>query len=375
MDVKRRAIAVGNSEGVFSGETPGSGSGSGSGSEEGRRAAGMTRAQRVLWWALLAFGVLLAITAGIALWAYRSLDDNIRTDNAAADALDRHAAERPPAGGDGAGRTIMVIGSDRGSTPDSARSDTVLLLHLSGDGERAEVVSVPRDIVVDIPACRGWDGEPHPAERAQFNWAYHYGGAGCTIRTFERFSGVRVDHHLVIGFEGFAEAVDALGGVEVVLPKAEHDPNVGHRQPAGRQMLDGEEALAYVRARVYVGDGSDLNRLARQQEFLRLVYGKAVGESFVTSPARVYPVLDALTSAVTADPGLDSLGSLYELIRDVRAVPADGLNFHTVPTRPHPDRPNRLLLDQPAADRLFAALREDRPLAESDPAVPETRRS
>jgi LCP family protein required for cell wall assembly len=322
----------------------------------------MTRGQKVLWWVLLAFGVLLAITAGVALYAYQKLDDNIRTDHAAADALDRHAAERPAAGGDGTARNIMVIGSDRGSTPDSARSDTVLLLHLSGDGERAEVVSVPRDIVVDIPACRGWNGERQAAERAQFNWAYHFGGAACTIRAFERFAGVRVDHHLVVGFEGFAEAVDALGGVEVVLPEAEHDPNVGHHQPAGRQMLDGEEALAYVRARVYVGDGSDLNRLARQQEFLRLLYDKAVEESVVTSPARLFPVLDALTSAVTADPGLDSLGRLYELVRDVRAVPEDGLSFHTVPTRPHPDRPNRLLLDQPAADRLFAALREDRPV-------------
>ncbi|MGP3966539.1 LCP family protein [Streptomyces sp. 6N223] len=322
----------------------------------------MTRGQRVLWWVLLAFGVVLAITAGIALWAYQSLDDNIRTDHAAADALDRHAAERPAPGGDGEARNIMVIGSDRGSTPDSARSDTVLLLHLSGDGRRAEVVSVPRDIVVDIPACRGWNGERHPPERAQFNWAYHFGGAACTIRAFERFADVRVDHHLVIGFEDFADAVDALGGIEVVLPRAEHDPNVGHHQPAGRQLLDGEEALAYVRARVYVGDGSDLNRVARQQEFLRLLYGKVTDESVVTSPTRLYPVLDALTSSVTADPGLDSLGSLYALASDVRAVPGKGLSFHTVPTRPHPDRPNRLLLDRPAADRLFAALREDRPL-------------
>jgi LCP family protein required for cell wall assembly len=324
----------------------------------------MTRGQRVLWWLLLAVGVLLTITAGIALWAYQSLDDNIRTDHAAADALDRHAAERP-APGDGGARNIMVIGSDRGSTPDSARSDTVLLLHLSGDGQRAEVVSVPRDIIVDIPACQGWNGEPHPAARAQFNWAYHFGGAACTIRAFERFSGVRVDHHLVIGFEGFADAVDALGGIEVELPRAEHDPNVGHHQPAGRQMLDGEEALAYVRARVYVGDGSDLNRVARQQEFLRLLYGKAVEESVVTNPTRLYPVLDALTSSVTADPGLDSLGSLYTLVRDVRAVRGEGLSFHTVPTLPHPDRPNRLLLDRPAADRLFAALREDRPVEEA----------
>ncbi|MGP4109423.1 LCP family protein [Streptomyces sp. 4N509B] len=324
---------------------------------------GMTRGQRVLWWTLLAFGVLLAVVAGVALLVYQKLDNNIRTDHATAESLERHAGARPVTGGAG-GRTIMVIGSDRGSTPDSARSDTVLLLHLSADGRRAEVVGVPRDLIVDIPACEGWDGEPSEATptRAQFNWAYQYGGAACTIRAFENFSGVRVDHHLVVGFEDFARAVDALGGVEVVLEEDEYDPNVGHELSAGRHLLDGEEALAYVRARVYVGDGSDLNRMARQQDFLRLLYETAREQDLATSPTRLYPVLDALTSAITADPGLDSLGSLYQLVRDIRAVPRDGLSFHTVPTRPHPELPDRLAFDQPAADRLFAALREDRRL-------------
>ncbi|MEO3752606.1 LCP family protein [Streptomyces sp. B6B3] len=322
---------------------------------------GMTRGQKVLWWTLLAFGVLLAIAAGTALWAYQRLDDNIRTDHAAAEALDRHAADRPAAGAND-GRNILIIGSDWGSAPGSARSDTVLLLHLSADGERAEMVSMPRDVVVDIPACQAWNGEQHEAARAQFNWAYQFGGAGCTIRAFEGFSDVRIDHHLVLGFEGFVDAVDAVGGIEIVLDEAEHDPNVGHDQPAGRQLLDGEEALAYVRARVYVGDGSDLNRLARQQEFLHLLYEKALNDGLVANPTRLYPLLDAMTSAVTADPGLDSLPQLYGLAEDVREVPEGGLSFHTVPTVPHPSQDSRLLLDQPAADRLFDALRADQPL-------------
>ncbi|WP_168220724.1 LCP family protein [Streptomyces sp. RFCAC02] len=327
----------------------------------------MTRGQKVLWWLLLAFGVLLAVGAGVALWAYQRLEGNIRTDHAAAEALERDAGDRPRATA-GAGRTIMVIGDDLGSGTGNARSDTVLLLHLSAGGDRADVVSVPRDIVADIPACHGPDGEPTRARRAQFNWAYQFGGAACTIRTFEGFADLRIDHHLVIGFDGFARLVDAVGGVEVELAEAERDPNVGHDLSAGRHLLDGEQALAYVRARVHVGDGSDLNRLERQQRFLGLLRDRITESGVLTDPARLYPVLTAVTSAITADPGLDSLDELRALAADLRGVPEGGVTFHTVPTLPHPTRPDRLVLDRPAADRLFDALRDDRPLTR--PAAP-----
>ncbi len=322
----------------------------------------MTRGQKLLWWVLLVLGVLLAVVAGAALWAYQRLDGNISTDHAAADALDRDADERPEArAGDGA-RNILVIGHDFGSGTGNARSDTVLLLHLSADGTRADAVHVPRDIVVDIPACRTEEDGWSEATRAQFNWAFQFGGAACTIRTFEQMTGIRVDHHLAIGFEGFAEVVDAVGGVEVELDEAEHDPNVGHDLPAGRHLLDGEQALAYVRARIFVGDGSDLNRLARQQEFLGLLYERITDQDTVADPTRLYPVLKAVTSAITADAGLDSLDELYGLAKDLKAVPEDGVGFRTVPTLPHTSEPNRLRLDERAAARLFAAVRQDRSL-------------
>jgi LCP family protein required for cell wall assembly len=323
----------------------------------------MTPGQKVLWWLLLAFGVLLAIVAGAALWAYRELDANIRTDHAAAEDLDEHADERPRhrAGAEDA-RNVLVLGQDWGSGTGNARSDTMLLLHLSGDGRRAEVVGLPRDLMVAIPACRDADGEPTEATHGQLNWAFQYGGAACAIRTVERLTDVRVDHHLVVGYEGFTDVVDALGGVEVELAKDEHDPNVGHHLSAGRHRLDGLQALAYVRARVHVGDGSDLHRMTRQQDFLRRLYEEITDDGILANPARLYPVLSAVTSAVTADSGLDSPAELYRLAGDVRGVPDGGLTFHTVPTLPHPYRPDRLMLERPAADELFDALRRDEPL-------------
>ncbi|SFD16833.1 LCP family protein [Streptomyces aidingensis] len=324
----------------------------------------------VLTWILLP---LLAV----GWWLYLRLDGNVRTDHAAAAALADDAAARPPAdAASGGTRTYVVIGSDEEGGTGTARSDTVLLLQLPADGHRAEVVHIPRDLMVDIPRCRredhgddetgagdaGRDGAWTEPRRAQFNWAYQYGGAACTIRTLEDLTGVRVDSHLVIEFSAVEKVVDAVGGVEVTLAEDESDWHVGHQLTAGTHLLDGEQALAYLRARQLVGDGSDLNRISRQQEFLKLLYEHARGDSTLLNPARLYPVLEAATSSVTAGPGLDSLSALYGLARELRSVPAEGLRFHTLPVLPHPDRENRVALDEERAGPVFAALRRGRPL-------------
>jgi LCP family protein required for cell wall assembly len=253
------------------------------------------------------------------------------------------------------------MGSDYRPELGSARSDTVLLVHLSGDGRRAQVVNIPRDLMVNIPTCPTSNGGYSRAQYAQFNWSFDFGGAACTILTFEQLTGIRVDHHIVIGFDGFAKLIDAVGGVQLTLPTAERDPNVGEDLPAGTQVLNGTQALSYVRAREYIGDGSDTNRMARQQQFMRVLSTKMRSDGVLHNPVRLYRVLDATTAAITADPGLDSLSKLYGLAERLRAVPAGQVDFRTVPHQPYPADPNRDVLAQPTADQLFAALRADRP--------------
>ncbi|MER5178815.1 LCP family protein [Streptomyces sp. NPDC002896] len=323
--------------------------------------------RRRRWFMFGAVGAALLVgaTMAVGLASYWRFDGNIRTDGAAAEELAQHGAERPkPAVGEA--QNILLLGSDYREELGSARSDTTMLLHLSADRSRVEVVSVPRDLYANIPVCRTPDGDPSRAQRAQFNWAYEFGGAACTIRTFERLTGIRIDHHLVLNFGGFKKIVSAVGGVVVDLPTAERDPNVGLDLPAGRQVVMGDDALAYVRARMYVGDGSDINRIHRQQEFLTSLGEKLRSSGVLANPARLYPILDATTSAITADSGLDSLGELYGMIKRVREVPPNRVRFITVPHRTAPDDPNRLVLEQPQASRLFASLREDRP-ADSQP--------
>jgi LCP family protein required for cell wall assembly len=331
--------------------------------EQPQRQTDKKQSRRRRWFTFAAAGgALLIVTTVVAgLVAYQRFDDNIRTDRAAAKELARHGAERPQPG-PGRAQNILLLGSDYRTELGSARSDTTMLLHLSGDRKRAEIVSVPRDLYASIPVCRTPGGDLSRAQRAQFNWAYQFGGAACTIRTFERLTGIRVDHHLVLDFGGFKEIVRAVGGVEVQLPKAERDPNVGLDLPAGRQVVNGDDALAYVRAREYVGDGSDINRIHRQQEFVTTLGQKLRSNGVLANPARLYPILDAATSAITADPGLDSLSELYAVIKKIRAVPGNHTRFSTVPHLVAPDDADRLVLEQPQASRLFASLRDDSPL-------------
>ncbi len=329
--------------------------------------------RRWLRWTALGASVAVLAAAGVVWTLYNKLDGNIRTDVEAVNQLRRFESERPEPVVREA-ENILLIGSDDrggknrkyGRDSGTQRSDTTILLHLSADRSSATGVSIPRDLMVDVPECERPDGTLTRARFAQFNWAFQFGGAACTIRTVENLTGIRVDHHIVVDFAGFTKLVDAVGGVEVCLAEPVDDPDAQLALDAGLQTLDGEEALGYVRTRKGIGDGSDTQRMARQQEFLSLLLRKVHDEGILTDPTRLYSVLDAVTSSLTADPGLDSLAELYDLATSVRDIPTDRVRFMTAPRQPYTYDPNRDELVQPDAERLFTALLNDEPVPEPE---------
>lgn len=314
---------------------------------------------------------LLALGAAGAGWAaYEKLDSNITADDAAASELARYEKERPTALVRDA-QNILLIGSDSragdrngryGRDSGAGRSDTVILLHLAADRRGATAVSLPRDLMVDVPSCRRADGGRTAPVFTMFNYAFASGGSACTIRTVEKMTDIRIDHHVVVDFRGFQEMVDAVDGVQVCLKEPIDDKDARVRLPAGRVTLDGEQALGYVRARKSLGDGSDTDRMERQQRFLGALLGKARSDGVLLNPAKLYPVLDAATSSLTTDRGLASLRGLYDLVRGLRTLPPERVQFLTVPRASYPSDANRDQLVQPAAGKLFARLRADRPV-------------
>ncbi|MGW8064546.1 LCP family protein [Streptomyces ziwulingensis] len=347
----------------FGGLTPGAGA---SATGDGLR----RRRRRRLGRAGIAAAVLVVGAAGAGWAVYAKLDGNITADEAAAAELARYEKERPTALVRGA-RNVLVIGSDSrsgdgngryGRDDGTERSDTTILLHLAAGRDSATAVSLPRDLMVDVPGCRRPDGSRTAPAFEQFNHAFEAGGSACTVRTVEKLTGIRVDHHVVVDFQGFKEMIDALDGVEVCLRKPVDDEDAGLRLPAGRVTLDGEQALGYVRARKSLGDGSDTDRMDRQQRFLGALVNKVQSNDVLLNPVKLYPVLDAATSSLTTDPELASLRSLYDLARGLRDIPTARVQFLTVPRESYAGDPNRDQLARPGAEKLFTRLRTDEPV-------------
>ncbi|MFF4773712.1 LCP family protein [Microtetraspora fusca] len=261
---------------------------------------------------------------------------------------------------------VLLVGSDtragnnrkygRHMAGDGARSDTLVLVHLAADRRSAQAVSIPRDSMVRIPECRASDGRKFPAHIGMINSAYMNGGLACTRRTIETLTGVTVDYAMAIDFSGFKDMIDALGGVEITVPKAVDDPKAKLRVPAGRQVLDGEQALGYARARYGLGDGSDLMRIKRQQVLMRAIIKKAA--DLPADPVRLPAFLKAVQASVKTDDGL-GLEEMVALARGLAGMKPSDTRFVTVPWTPYPQDPNRLVWKQPEADQLFKRIASD----------------
>ncbi|MEW2302411.1 LCP family protein [Streptomyces sp. NPDC006655] len=328
------------------------------------------RRRRLLRGAALAMGVLTLGAVGGGWALYDRLSDNITADEAAAAELARYERERPTALVRGA-QNILVIGSDTrtgdgnrryGRDSGTERSDTTILLHLAAGRRTATAVSLPRDLMVHVPGCLRRDGRRSAPSFTMFNSASAVGGSACTVRTVEKLTHLRIDHYAVVEFSGFKDVVDAVGGVQVCLPQPIDDKAAKLRLPAGRVTLDGERALGYVRARKSLGDGSDTDRMDRQQRFLGALVDKVQSGGVLLNPAKLYPLLVAATSALTTDPELASLRGLYQLVRGLRDIPTEHVQFLTVPREPYVYDSDRDQLVAGRAEALFALLRADRPV-------------
>lgn len=350
-----------------------------SGSGKRRRTPGgagkprLTRRGRILAWGAGVTTVVVLGIAGVGAWVYHDLNDNITS----ADVDDKIGGDRPEKLSPGS-KNILVVGSDSrdganakyGKDLTTMQSDTLMVLHIPANREWATVLSFPRDSWVEIAACDKGDGSTSAVHHFKINEAFALGGtsgdvagaAACTIKTVEANTGLRIDHFMSIDFQGFKGMVDALDGIEVCPEEAIHSDKAKLDIEPGCQTVRGEQALGYVRVRYGVGDGSDIGRIGRQQEFMNALAEKA--QSKLTSPNALYGFLKSATGSLTTDPDLAGIKPLYGLGTELRGIPSDRLTFLTVPNYPReadvPSDTANVVWQYPQATEVFTALAKDK---------------
>ncbi len=275
---------------------------------------------------------------------------------------------------------ILVLGSDTRSGPNSdygpeedsegyGQSDVMMLVDISEDNDRVNVLSFPRDLLVDVPACTdGRSGQTFEARPgAMINSAMRDAGPGCAVDTVNSLTGLEVDHFMLADFHAVTELSLAVGGVDVCVSAAIDEPKSGLKLPAGTSSVEGEQALAFLRARAAFADGGDLGRIQAQQAFLGSLTRKMTDEGTLRNPQRILRIADAVTSNLTVDRGLASVSAMVTIADRLKDIEPGNVNFIAVPTIPADD-PNRLQLDEESGSALFAVLRESADL--SAPASP-----
>ena len=275
---------------------------------------------------------------------------------------------------------IMVLGSDSrqglsnayGSGLVTDQSDTLMIIHIPADRKWAEVMSIPRDSWVNIPACEMGDGQMSAPQQFKINEAFAIGnldgnhtalGVACTVKTIEQDTGIYINHFIVVNFTGFENMVAALGGVYECNPTPINDPNSNLHLAAGTHLLTPAQALGYVRARYTLGDGSDLQRIDRQQAFMSSLVSRVKSE--LLNPIAIYQFLDAATRSLTIDSQLGGITGLYNLGESLRGIPSSKIAFFTIPNIPRgnvvPGDTANVVWTQPEDSRIFASFRNDVP--------------
>ncbi|QHO92300.1 transcriptional regulator [Actinomyces sp. 432] len=337
---------------------------------------------------LAGFAVILFIVSGVGLAWYDlqsqvnklGIDDFLGKDRArqVVDSYEGRSVNILILGTDSRAGANNVDGSEGSEEVAVARSDTTMILHLPADRSRIEIVSIPRDLLVDIPACKTADGDTTEAMTyTSFNAAFANGagasaddaavaaGVACTVATVEDLTGLYIDEYLVVDFNGLTTTVDALGGVTLYVDEDINDTEfTGLVMKSGCQHLDGATALQYARVRHGVGDGSDRQRIPRQQNLVSAMLRTAKSKNYFTDADALYSFARAALGSLTTSPGIGSLSTLAGLAMSISNVGMDQVTIITMPNEEAPWDLNRALPTD-EADYVWKAIKADTPVTDA----------
>ncbi|MFD8211840.1 LCP family protein [Streptomyces sp. NPDC059695] len=340
-----------------------------------KRKQGAGRKKKVLLWTGGAMAFVLVGGAAGAYALYNKLNGNLDVVDVVGKNTDAGFAKGKPF-------NILVIGTDKrtgagnagyGDKNSPGHADTTILFHVSKDRTNATALSIPRDMKTDIPECQTRQPDktiktiPGQSD-VRFNVSLGQDGRdpGCVMRTVEQLTGLTVDHFMMADFNAVKEMSTAVGGVKVCVEKAVNDPKSHLKLPAGESVIEGEQALAFVRTRHSFGNESDLDRIKVQQQFLSSMIRQMKSDDTLTDPGKLLDLANAATSALTVDSGIGDLTKLQALARELSSIDTKNIAFTTLPVVDNPAEKVRatVIPDPVKAPQLFAMLQSDTSLTE-----------
>ncbi|CAL9573965.1 Polyisoprenyl-teichoic acid--peptidoglycan teichoic acid transferase TagU [Streptomyces sp. enrichment culture] len=327
------------------------------------------KGKKVLMWTGGSLALVLIAASGAAYLYYEHLNNNITSvsdDGAGTGGFSKDRAIN-----------ILLIGTDKrtgkgnegyGDKNSAGHADTTLVLHVSKDRTNATVLSIPRDLITDIPDCPttqedGSEKVIPGQQRTRFNNSLGQEDRtpSCTMRTITELTGLKMDHFMVADFNAVKTLTSAVGGVDVCLAKDIKDKDSKLDLPKGEHTIEGEEALAFVRTRHSVGFGGDLSRIELQQQFLGSMLRKLKSNDTLTSPSKMVKLAEAGTKALTVDSQISTIKKLADLGAELGKFDTKNLTFATVPVVDNPAEKVKatVVLKEPQAQQLFAMVRDD----------------
>lgn len=242
-------------------------------------------------------------------------------------------------------------------------NDVTMVLHISKDHTNAAVISIPRDMMLPIPACPDGSGGNHSAQsKGMFNTTLSEGGLSCVVLTAEALTGLNIAYAAEINFNGVVALSNAVGGVSVCIATPINDDYAGLNLAAGQQTIAGSDALAFVRSRHGVGDGSDLGRISNQQTFLSALMRKITSAGVLSNPLTLYAIANAVVTNLQLSDTLTSPDAMVSIAVALKSVNLNNLVFVQYPATSDPNDPNRVIPDATAGALLNAALAAEQPL-------------
>lgn len=327
------------------------------------------KAKKILLWTGGTMAFVLIAAAGGAYLYIKHLNDNITAvsdDGASTGGFQKDKAIN-----------ILLIGTDKrtgsgnegyGDAGSVGHADTTILLHVSKDRSNATALSIPRDLIVDVPDCptEQEDGTSKviPGNTdVRFNTSLGQDDRtpSCTMRTVTELTGVKPDNFMVADFNAVKTLTTAVDGVEVCLGKDINDKDSHLNLKKGMQHISGETALAFVRTRHSVGFGGDLSRIELQQQFLSALMRKLKSNDTLTDPTKMIKLAETGTKALTVDSQLDSIGKLKDLGLELGKLDVKNLTFTTIPVIDNPAEKVKatVVLNESTAPAVFKAIQND----------------